>query len=110
MPGPLRGAILDQTLVALANGATYTGPWIPTDGFSQVACGWVTTGGGTQVGTTTVEESFDGTNVHRTTSAGAAGINGPTSPLRVPVVAPFCRMKVAVTVANTTTLSTSMKA
>lgn len=110
MPALLNRDTLDQTLAALNAGQNYTGPWIPTSGFSQVACGWVSTGGGTQVVTVTVEESLDGTTADRSTSAGAAGVSGPAVPVQVPVAAPFCRLKVAVSVANTTTLKASMKA
>ena len=42
----------------------------------------------------------DGTTADRSTSAGAAGVNGPAVPVNVPVAAPYCRMKVAVSVAK----------
>ncbi len=104
MPALLNRDVLDHTLAPLNTGQSYTGPWIPTSGFTQVACEW----GATL--TVTVEESLDGTTADRSTSAGAAGPGGPAVPVNVPVAAPFCRMKVAVSVANATTLKASMKA
>jgi hypothetical protein len=108
MPAFLNRDVLDHTLAPLNTGQSYTGPWIPTSGFSQVACEWVSAGGATL--TVSVDESLDGVTQDRTTSAGAAGANGPATPVNVPVAAPYCRLRVAVTVANATTLKASMKA
>ena len=111
MPALLNRDVLDQTNAPLNSGQNYTGPWLPTNGFSQVACEWFSVGGGTQVVTVTVEESLDGgVTADRSTSAGAAGVAGPAVPVNVPVAAPHCRLKVAVSVANATTLKASMKA
>jgi hypothetical protein len=108
MPALLNRDTLDQTLAPLNTGQSYTGPWLPTNGFAQVACEWISVGGATL--TVTVEESLDGTTADRSTSAGTAGANGPAAPVNVPVAAPFCRLKVAVSVANATTLRACMKA
>ena len=108
MAKPLHKDVLDTTLAPLNSGQSYTGPWLPTDGFSQVACEWVSAGGATV--TVSVDESLDGVTQDRTTSAGAAGASGPATPTLVTVAAPFCRLRVAVTVANATTLKASMKA
>ncbi len=109
MPALLNRDTLDSTNAPLNSGQSYVGQWLPTNGFAQVACEWASAGGATL--TVTVEESLDGgVTVHRSTSAGAAGANGPAVPVNVPVAAPHCRMKVVVSVANATTLAASMKA
>lgn len=110
MPALLNRDILDQTFAGLGLAAVYTGPWIRTDGFSQVAIEWVSTGGATI--TAAVEESFDGVSAtaDRTTAAGAAGANGPAVPTQVPISLPFCRMKLTDSVAAAATLKASMKA
>lgn len=109
MPSFLNRDVLDTTNTPLNVGQNYTGQWIQTSGFAQVACEWVSAGGATV--TVTVEESLDGgVTVDRSTTAGTAGANGPAVPVTVPVAAPHCRLKVAVSVANATTLKASMKA
>lgn len=104
---PLLG-FLDSTNTPLNTGQSYTGPWIPTKGFSKVACGWVSAGGATI--TVSVDESFDGTTQDRSTSAGTAGASGPATPTVVQLCAPFVRLRAAVSVANATTLKVNMLA
>lgn len=108
MPAVPNRDTLDQTFANLTLAANYTGPWISRQGFNQVACEWVSTGGATL--TVTVEESLDGTTADRSTSAGAAGASGPAVPVQVPVVAPWVRMKIVDSVAGTATLKAVMAA
>ena len=109
VPALLNRDPLDSTNAPLNIAQSYTGPWLPTYGFSQVACMWASVGGATV--TVTVEESLDGgVTADRSTSAGTAGANGPALPTKVDVVCPFVRMKVAVSVANATTLKAAMHA
>jgi len=95
-----------RNLANVNNGSSYTGPWVKVEGFSKVAVEWVSAGGATI--TPNVDESFDGTTQDRTSAGGAAGANGPAVPTIVQLAAPFVRMRLAVTVANTTTFKASM--
>jgi hypothetical protein len=99
---------LDRNIANVNNGSSYTGPWIKVEGFSEVSVEWISAGGATI--TPSVDESFDGVTQDRTTAAGAAGANGPAVPTVVPVSAPYVRMRLAVTVANTTTFRASLMA
>src|SRR6266516_4874291 len=103
--------LLDETqanLTTAANGRTYTGPWIRTEGVTKVACRWVSTGGATI--TVTVEESLDGATADVSTSAGAAGASGPAAPTVVQVAAPWIRLKAVGSVTDTATHRAAMMA
>jgi hypothetical protein len=108
MPSIPNRDTIDQTFANLTLAASYVGPWLRREGFNQVACEWVSTGGATL--TVTVEESLDGVTADRSTSAGAAGAAGPAAPVNVPVAAPWVRMKIVDSVAGTATLRAAMSA
>jgi hypothetical protein len=109
MPGrDLQQGVLDVTTTNLGLAATYTGPWVPVEGFSKVAVRWFSTGGATI--TATVEESIDGSNADFSQSAGAAGAAGPAAPVVVQTAARFVRMKLVDSVAATTALRASLAA
>jgi hypothetical protein len=102
---------LDTTLQALNSGQQYESPgWILADGIEQVVAHWFTAGGGTQVVTATLRESIDGVSEDSTQALGPAAAQGPASPNLVRVRTPWIKFRVAVSVANATTLRACLKA